>query len=352
MIYFCNRKNRRTRVLASPLNGIDYLEVGHTGTTLTLVMLKPSPSLTVSQIRISGGETVVGIVVSGVAAVMAEPLALSVTFSASGDFSSYTFSLVAVPGSAAPPAGIDPALSSVVFVFHPSQDGSVDCQAAPCCPLTTQEAPDINYLAKDFPGFRQAMLDRMAVLVPDWTESHAADVGVTLIEILAYAADHLSYRQDAVATEAYLGIWQRLRAENCGILGGRDIAFLKHYAATAIGVVAQRSACARGRPGAAQRAGRAVAADGVPGLSRQPPALAAPRRVRAVFVGIMARSNRSGGSSKGGFHPPHRRRQALARGGVPADREGAARLAGVLGAQRGSTRLTGLGLLPILQGIA
>ena len=38
-----------------------------------------------------------------------------------------------------------------------------------------------------------------------WTETHAADLGVALVEVLAYAADHLSYQQDAVGTEAYLG---------------------------------------------------------------------------------------------------------------------------------------------------
>jgi len=36
-------------------------------------------------------------------------------------------------------------------------------------------------------------------------QRHAADFGVALVESLAYVADHLSYRQDAVATEAYLG---------------------------------------------------------------------------------------------------------------------------------------------------
>jgi hypothetical protein len=49
------------------------------------------------------------------------------------------------------------------------------------------------------------MLDRIAVLAPDWTERHAADLGVALAETLAYAADHISYAQDAVGTEAYLG---------------------------------------------------------------------------------------------------------------------------------------------------
>ena len=76
-----------------------------------------------------------------------------------------------------------------------------DCAPQPALPAP----PDINYLAKDYDGFRQVMLDRLAVLVPDWTETHAADLGIALIEVLAYAADHLSYQQDAVGTEAYLG---------------------------------------------------------------------------------------------------------------------------------------------------
>ena len=48
------------------------------------------------------------------------------------------------------------------------------------------------------------MLERMSLLAPQWTERAAADVGTTLVEMLAYVADELSYRQDAVATEAYL----------------------------------------------------------------------------------------------------------------------------------------------------
>jgi hypothetical protein len=59
-------------------------------------------------------------------------------------------------------------------------------------------------LAKDYASFRQLMLDRMALTAPDWQERNAADLGVTLVELLSYVGDHLSYYQDAVATEAYL----------------------------------------------------------------------------------------------------------------------------------------------------
>ena len=40
--------------------------------------------------------------------------------------------------------------------------------------------------------------------MPDWQERHVPDLGIALVELLAYAGDHLSYYQDAVATEAYL----------------------------------------------------------------------------------------------------------------------------------------------------
>ena len=48
------------------------------------------------------------------------------------------------------------------------------------------------------------MLDRISLVAPGWTERHLPDVGITLVELLAYEGDHLSYYQDAVATEAYL----------------------------------------------------------------------------------------------------------------------------------------------------
>ena len=104
-----------------------------------------------------------------------------------------------------PPTGVDPALSQVAFSFKAGCPVSADCLPVQCCPAPPTAEPDINYLAKDYPGFVQVMLDRMAVLCAGWTERHAADLGVTLVEALAYVADHLSYQQDAVATEAYLG---------------------------------------------------------------------------------------------------------------------------------------------------
>ena len=54
------------------------------------------------------------------------------------------------------------------------------------------------------------MLDRLAQTIPGWRDrDRPADLWTTLVEAFAYEADHLSYAQDAVAAEAYLGTARR-----------------------------------------------------------------------------------------------------------------------------------------------
>ena len=76
-------------------------------------------------------------------------------------------------------------------------------------PGTKLPAPYINYLAKDYASFRKLILDRLAVTMPDWRERNPADLGITLLELLAYVGDQLSYYQDAVATEAHINTARR-----------------------------------------------------------------------------------------------------------------------------------------------
>ncbi len=81
-------------------------------------------------------------------------------------------------------------------------------------PLATPKAPQrhqpvLDFMAKDFESFRRLMLERMTFEVPRWKERSIADPGVTTVEVLAYAADYLSYFQDAVATEAYIDTARR-----------------------------------------------------------------------------------------------------------------------------------------------
>jgi hypothetical protein len=209
MIYFCSQKNRRALVLQSAtLNGIDYLEVvgaAGCGTQLALTFLKDARALVLSagNIVISGDAPLQ--VTSITPASDADPLLITIQLDRTGDFGPYLFSIVAASGVTDPPDGLDPQLSSLSFSFKAGCPTPADCLPNNCCPAALQAPPDINYLAKDFSGFLQVMRDRLAVLAPGWTETHAADLGIALLETLAYAADHLSYQQDAVSTEAYLG---------------------------------------------------------------------------------------------------------------------------------------------------
>ncbi|HEX7843732.1 MAG TPA: putative baseplate assembly protein, partial [Kofleriaceae bacterium] len=64
--------------------------------------------------------------------------------------------------------------------------------------------PIIDYVTRDYTGFRQGMLDLIPLLLPSWTDRGENDFGVVLIEMFAYVADILAYYQDRVANEAYL----------------------------------------------------------------------------------------------------------------------------------------------------
>jgi hypothetical protein len=116
----------------------------------------------------------------------------------------YTLSLVNDDG-VTPLAGVDVFLSQVDFSISLSNQTRLDGLQTATQSILTPATPEIDYLSRDYLSFRQLMLDRLTALVPDWQAANEADLGSVMIEILAYAADYLSYYQDAVATEAYLG---------------------------------------------------------------------------------------------------------------------------------------------------
>jgi len=209
MIAFCRDKRRRDRVLQTHgLNGIDYLEVpgaAGCGTRLALTFLKDPSSLrlTPSNFTITGDTT--PNITNVEQPNSTDPFTLTVVLDATGDFSPYALTLVTGDKNPDPPPGIDSQLASIDFSFKAGCTTPADCLQTACCPAPNIPSPDINYLARDYDGFRQAMLDRMATLIPGWTETHVADPGITLVEALAYAADRVSYLQDAVNTEAYIG---------------------------------------------------------------------------------------------------------------------------------------------------
>lgn len=63
----------------------------------------------------------------------------------------------------------------------------------------------VDYTAKDFRGFRDAMLTYAETAIPEWTTRAPSDFGVALVEMLSYCLDVMSYYQDRLVSEAYLG---------------------------------------------------------------------------------------------------------------------------------------------------
>ena len=99
---------------------------------------------------------------------------------------------------------VDPQFATYRFTAFESDLVEIDPRPQPECPAPRPEEPSLNYLARDFGSFRQLLLDRLALSMPQWTERHVPDLGIALVEVFAYVGDYLAWYQDAVATEAYL----------------------------------------------------------------------------------------------------------------------------------------------------
>jgi hypothetical protein len=216
-VYTCCTRNRGEAVRASALsNGIDFIEVvdgpevpdaDRQRILHVHVINPPSPELLAIDSRnviIDGGARVVGI---RVVAVQWNGLVLTLRVDRPGDFSTYTLRLATTSDGAIP--GMDALLSQVDFSFKIECPADFDCAVRQYCAPAPEDAPEIDYLARDYAGFRQLMLDRLSVLAPEWTERSPADLGVVLVEALAYSADLLTYQQDAVGMEATLASARR-----------------------------------------------------------------------------------------------------------------------------------------------
>ncbi len=208
----CENEQRRHEVRKNKyLNGLDYLEVSGDQRTLTIYFLDKAPDLKKENIRITGGRRITDIRVTDIDICRSQDPerddCLSVRVDKPGDFSCYKLCIVKLDeqGRATNERhpDFDPRYWCLEFTFKANCPSDLDCAPLPCANEVLPQ-PDINYLAKDYASFRQLILDGMALLVPEWQERHVPDLGIALVELLAYTGDHLSYYQDAVATEAYL----------------------------------------------------------------------------------------------------------------------------------------------------
>jgi hypothetical protein len=209
MSFCCEQDDRRDAVRAMTGRvGLDFVEVSEEEPLLYAWFLGDLPPELAGNkpgiegfLRIEGGDRIRDIRILDVDPVVdpdgAQDPYLVVRLDKAGDFSPYTLRLVGI-------AGTDPAYDHVDFTFHVDCPRDLDCAPACHCEPVVPAEPEIDYLAKDYASFRRLILDRLAVLIPGWTERHVPDLGIALVELLAYTGDYLSYYQDAVGTEAYL----------------------------------------------------------------------------------------------------------------------------------------------------
>jgi predicted phage baseplate assembly protein len=202
---------RRQEVRRRHGNGLDAVEVDYGGRRLVLTFLEHAPTdVHPANVRIDGPPGAAQVRVTGVRRAAEDDPHLEdrlfVELARPGGPGRYTLRLVEPtafghPGWR-PLRGLDPRFAQAGFVFD--IDGPIPVTGTGPAGAAAGAGPQASYLARDYEALRQLILDRLAATMPAWTEKHIADIGITLVELLAYAGDDLSYYQDAVATEAYL----------------------------------------------------------------------------------------------------------------------------------------------------
>lgn len=71
-------------------------------------------------------------------------------------------------------------------------------------PSHARPTPDVDHLTRDYRGLREHLIELVTRTTTAWTERSAADVGMVVLENLAYMLDHLAYAGDRVAAEGFL----------------------------------------------------------------------------------------------------------------------------------------------------
>jgi hypothetical protein len=186
-------------------NGIDYVEVTGSQTTLYVHFLNGvgvAGTLVGSEpVTITGGEVVATVAVGPIHPATdwsfdseGRPV-LRLSVEAPGDFSTYQLAVQSPK--------LDPFFGQAAFSFKANCPSTLDCaEPAPSCPPEPPIQVPIDYLAKDYGSFKQALSEFSAARYPAWVERSEADLGVMLMELLSAMADELSYYQDAVAGES------------------------------------------------------------------------------------------------------------------------------------------------------
>lgn len=67
-----------------------------------------------------------------------------------------------------------------------------------------KQRASLDYITRDYEGFRQLMIDLIPTITPEWTDNSSSDMGMVLLELTAHGLDILSYYLDKVYNEGNL----------------------------------------------------------------------------------------------------------------------------------------------------
>jgi hypothetical protein len=200
-------RDRKAAILvSSSVNGVDFVTVDGADPRILYVHFLNAVPVAAAGLAatITGGDSLPSVPVAAINGAAdwgtdaeGRPL-LTLRAVVEGDFSDYLLTLTGAPA-------LDLMFATSRFSFRANCPSDFDCAPPPLtCPPDETPLPPIDYLAKDFLSFRQALLDYSALRYPEWSERSEADFGLMFAEALSAAADELSYLQDRVAAEAAL----------------------------------------------------------------------------------------------------------------------------------------------------
>ncbi len=182
---------------------IDYPPVGASPESpyraiVTAFLNRPAAGLTEDNIQLTGGRRLSELAFD--VEFVADEVRLM--FSELGDHSLYRVCLVEA-GNAA--LRLHPFFAIGEFRFR------IGCDTGDCRPpalaasAAPEQPPEVDLLTKDFNGFVQVLGDWVKVRNPHWADLSPASFERVLIDLFAWQGDMLSYYQDRVANEAFIG---------------------------------------------------------------------------------------------------------------------------------------------------
>lgn len=99
---------------------------------------------------------------------------------------------------------IDTYFNDIQFSFKANCPTELDCKTTSECPPADSVDFPVDYRARDFWSFRQALIDFASQRYPDWQDRLEADIGMVIVEMLSALGDEFSYAGDRISREHVL----------------------------------------------------------------------------------------------------------------------------------------------------